>query len=97
MDYNFKNYSLLKELYVLLKSFPFDEEVEKKLSSMNLSEILKVYQPHSDIEHDSVANAICWSVSTLQSLINKSPVRTLDEVLSFVEHTLNKQCNVGNV
>lgn len=91
MDYKFKNYLLLEVVHELLNSFPFNNEVEKQISSMNLEGILKEYQPHSEIENDSVANAICWGISTLRSLLNKKPVRTLDEVLSFTNHILSEQ------
>lgn len=93
MNYQFQNISLLQDLYDLLLAFPFTVSDEKRISSMNLAEICKSYIPHSDIEHDAVANAICWSASILQSLADKKPVRAMDEVVSFVESTLKKQGN----
>lgn len=91
MIYEYKNYSLLEEMYGLLNSFPFDEEKEKKIQSMNLQTILNEYGPHSEMEEDPVANAIYWSVSTLQSLINKRPIKALDEVISFGNYILSKK------
>lgn len=93
MIYQFQNISLLKDLYDLLLAFPFTVSDEKRINSMDLAEIHKAYTPYSDMENDPVANAICWSASTVQSLVDKRPVRAMDEVVSFVESTLKKQGN----
>lgn len=87
MVYKYKNYTLLEEMYGMLNSFPFDEENELKIKSMDLQTIIAEYEPHSEIDNDPVANAINWSARTLQSLIDKRPIK-LDAVISFAKSIL---------
>lgn len=91
VSYTYQNYPLLQEVNTLLKSFPFSSESKTEIESVDWQSIKKDYRPHSDIEKDEVANAICWSADTIQVLFEERPFKALDEVISFNEKVLKNQ------
>lgn len=88
MQYEAKNYALLEQVHQNLVMFLNSTRLTTPL---NFEVILNAYKPHSDVEVDEVANAICWCINTLHGLVVGSPIRNLDEVLSFTTSVLERR------
>ena len=89
---------LLKDLQEKLKLFPFDKQAElaiknsldlKKITTLTVEEWNEGEQvvTHLDLER-SLESAIRRASGTIISLIEKKPVRDLDEVYSYIEYVL---------